>query len=210
MIESLIGLVYLIFVGVIPASNPPLGRRWPMQPWEFTFLGVCRGQTHWSQILHLHVLLLPLEETGLQFLIESFDWDSLSNLHCFNSCIHSSTSETNGLCNLGNHLNSNMYSIDKNLLRHVGVTWQGKVPIISLEGLHQLHIFIFVMTVVHVVYCCATVFLGFYKVWGLSTQSICFLYWYSAARVAISLWWEWLQFFRRCMDGKSGKKKHGR
>jgi hypothetical protein len=50
------------------------------------------------------------------------------------------------------------------------------VPIISLEGLHQLHIFIFVMTVVHVVYCCATVFLGFYKVWGLSTQSICVLY----------------------------------
>ena len=104
-----------------------------------------------------------------------------------------------------------MYSIDKNnLLRHVGVTWQGKVPIISLEGLHQLHIFIFVMTVVHVVYCCATVFLGFYKVWGLSTQSICFLYWYSADRVAISLWWEWLQFFRRCMDGKSGKWKPGR
>jgi hypothetical protein len=42
--------------------------------------------------------------------------------------------------------------------------WQGKVPIISLEGLHQLHIFIFVLTVVHVGYSCVTVFLGFYKV----------------------------------------------
>lgn len=43
---------------------------------------------------------------------------------------------------------------------------QGKVHIISQEGLHQLHIFIFVMTCVHVAYSCITVFLGFYKMLG--------------------------------------------
>lgn len=51
------------------------------------------------------------------------------------------------------------------------VTWgavvlQGKVHVISLEGLHQLHIFIFVMTCVHVAYSCITIFLGFYKMLG--------------------------------------------
>ncbi|KAH8972757.1 hypothetical protein BDL97_01G008300 [Sphagnum fallax] len=39
----------------------------------------------------------------------------------------------------------------------------GKVQVISVEGLHQLHIFIFVMAVVHVFYSCITVLLGFYK-----------------------------------------------
>ncbi|KAG0591042.1 hypothetical protein KC19_1G144900 [Ceratodon purpureus] len=45
----------------------------------------------------------------------------------------------------------------------------GKVHIISLEGLHQLHIFIFVMTCVHVVYSCITIFLGFYRMHGWAT-----------------------------------------
>lgn len=35
--------------------------------------------------------------------------------------------------------------------------------IISLDGLHQLHIFIFVLTCVHVGYSIFTVFLGFWK-----------------------------------------------
>ncbi|KAG0579808.1 hypothetical protein KC19_4G124800 [Ceratodon purpureus] len=39
----------------------------------------------------------------------------------------------------------------------------GKVHVISLEGLHQLHIFIFVLTCVHVGYSIITVFLGFWK-----------------------------------------------
>jgi mlo protein len=39
----------------------------------------------------------------------------------------------------------------------------GKVHVISLEGLHQLHIFIFVLTCVHVGYSIVTVFLGFWK-----------------------------------------------
>ncbi|CAM6026264.1 unnamed protein product [Sphagnum balticum] len=42
-------------------------------------------------------------------------------------------------------------------------TTPGKVQVISVEGLHQLHIFIFVMAVVHVFYSCITVLLGFYK-----------------------------------------------
>ncbi|CAN0899422.1 MLO-like protein 13 [Linum grandiflorum] len=38
--------------------------------------------------------------------------------------------------------------------------WQGKVPLLSLEALHQLHIFIFVLAVVHVLFCATTMVLG--------------------------------------------------
>ncbi|KAK3030374.1 hypothetical protein RJ639_038902 [Escallonia herrerae] len=37
---------------------------------------------------------------------------------------------------------------------------QGKVPLLSLEALHQLHIFIFVLAVVHVIFCATTMVLG--------------------------------------------------
>ena len=37
---------------------------------------------------------------------------------------------------------------------------QGKVPLLSLEALHQLHIFIFVLALVHVIFCVSTMFLG--------------------------------------------------
>ncbi|KAK8678911.1 hypothetical protein V6N13_144389 [Hibiscus sabdariffa] len=37
---------------------------------------------------------------------------------------------------------------------------EGKVPLLSLEALHQLHIFIFVLAVVHVIYCVITMLLG--------------------------------------------------
>ncbi|KAH1066641.1 hypothetical protein J1N35_031628 [Gossypium stocksii] len=37
---------------------------------------------------------------------------------------------------------------------------EGKVPLLSLEALHQLHIFIFVLAVVHVIYCLITMVLG--------------------------------------------------
>ncbi|CAH9069170.1 unnamed protein product [Cuscuta europaea] len=37
---------------------------------------------------------------------------------------------------------------------------KGKVPMVSLEALHQLHIFIFVMALVHVFFCAITMLLG--------------------------------------------------
>ncbi|KAI4296114.1 hypothetical protein L6164_036099 [Bauhinia variegata] len=37
---------------------------------------------------------------------------------------------------------------------------KGKVPLLSLESLHHLHIFIFVLAVVHVVFCVTTMLLG--------------------------------------------------
>ncbi|XAR56205.1 hypothetical protein NMG60_11036587 [Bertholletia excelsa] len=37
---------------------------------------------------------------------------------------------------------------------------KGKVPLISLEALHQLHIFIFVLAVVHMIFCATTMVLG--------------------------------------------------
>ncbi|KAK9054812.1 hypothetical protein SSX86_025891 [Deinandra increscens subsp. villosa] len=41
---------------------------------------------------------------------------------------------------------------------------EGKVPLVSLEGLHQLHIFIFVLAVVHVIFCATTMVLGVAKI----------------------------------------------
>lgn len=41
---------------------------------------------------------------------------------------------------------------------------KGKVPLVSIEGLHQLHIFIFVLAVVHVIFCATTMVLGVAKV----------------------------------------------
>ncbi|KAJ6307846.1 hypothetical protein OIU76_017604 [Salix suchowensis] len=36
----------------------------------------------------------------------------------------------------------------------------GKVPLVSVEALHQLHIFIFVLAIVHVIFCLSTMILG--------------------------------------------------
>lgn len=41
---------------------------------------------------------------------------------------------------------------------------QGKVPFVSAEGIHQLHIFIFVLAVFHVLNCILTMALGRAKV----------------------------------------------
>ncbi|XP_034898462.1 MLO-like protein 13 [Populus alba] len=37
---------------------------------------------------------------------------------------------------------------------------EGKVPLVSVEALHQLHIFIFVLAIVHVIFCVSTMILG--------------------------------------------------
>ena len=47
---------------------------------------------------------------------------------------------------------------------YVGLHLQGKLPLLSLEALHQLHIFIFVLAVVHVIFCATIVLLGRAKV----------------------------------------------
>ncbi|KAJ4799193.1 MLO-like protein [Rhynchospora pubera] len=52
----------------------------------------------------------------------------------------------------------------------------GEVPLLSLEALHQLHIFIFVLAVVHVVFCATTMVLGGAKIkrwkhWEVAIQN---------------------------------------
>jgi len=42
--------------------------------------------------------------------------------------------------------------------------WQGKVPLVSTNALHQLHIFIFFLAVFHVLYSALTMTLGRLKV----------------------------------------------
>ncbi|XP_020526741.1 MLO-like protein 6 isoform X2 [Amborella trichopoda] len=54
---------------------------------------------------------------------------------------------------------------------------QGKVPLISYDGTHQLHIFIFVLAVFHVLYCISTMALGRLKMkrwkkWEQETKTI--------------------------------------
>jgi len=44
------------------------------------------------------------------------------------------------------------------------VCYQGKVAFVSAYGMHQLHIFIFVLAVCHVIYCIVTYALGKTKV----------------------------------------------
>lgn len=49
---------------------------------------------------------------------------------------------------------------------------QGQVPLLSIEALHQLHMFVFVLAVVHVIFCVSTMVLGGAKVSLISTTCI--------------------------------------
>nr|XP_023910719.1 MLO-like protein 13 [Quercus suber] len=51
---------------------------------------------------------------------------------------------------------------------------EGKVPLISLEALHQLHIFIFVLAIFHVIFCVSTMVLGGVRIrqWKVWEDSI--------------------------------------
>lgn len=53
------------------------------------------------------------------------------------------------------------------------LAFQGKVPMFSLEALHQLHIFIFVLAIVHVVFCVLTMILGGARVNDLNCLVYC-------------------------------------
>jgi mlo protein len=50
------------------------------------------------------------------------------------------------------------------IIKYMLSLFQGDVPLLSLEALHQLHIFIFVLGFVHVVFCVTTILLGGAKV----------------------------------------------
>ncbi|KAI3990353.1 hypothetical protein MKX01_020412 [Papaver californicum] len=63
----------------------------------------------------------------------------------------------------------------------------GKVPLLSLEALHQLHIFIFVLAVVHALFCATTMFLG-----GLKIQQ----------------WKQWEDSIREVKGSPTVKKEH--
>nr|AFM35696.1 Mlo [Vitis pseudoreticulata] len=54
--------------------------------------------------------------------------------------------------------------VDEKKFKNTCGTESGKVPFVSYYGIHQLHIFIFVLALFHVIYCVATLALGTYKV----------------------------------------------
>ncbi|XP_034704664.1 MLO-like protein 12 [Vitis riparia] len=53
--------------------------------------------------------------------------------------------------------------VDEKKFKNTCGTDSGKVPFVSYYGIHQLHIFIFVLALFHVIYCVATLALGTYK-----------------------------------------------
>jgi len=53
---------------------------------------------------------------------------------------------------------------------------QGQVPLVSVEALHQLHIFIFVLAVFHVIFCASTMVLGGARVIPLAFIAFCSSY----------------------------------
>lgn len=53
--------------------------------------------------------------------------------------------------------------VDEKEFKNTCGTESGKVPFVSYYGIHQLHIFIFVLALFHVIYCVATLALGTYK-----------------------------------------------
>lgn len=60
-------------------------------------------------------------------------------------------------------------------------TKKGKVPLVSTDGIHQLHIFIFVLAVFHVVFCLITLALGRakmrkWKAWETETRTLEYQY----------------------------------
>lgn len=80
---------------------------------------------------------------------------------------------------------------------------QGKVSLISINALHQLHIFIFFLAVFHVTYSAITMALGRAKAKLSSSSS-------SSSFMAIPANNFEPRSWRRCcrfVDGKSGKKK---
>ncbi|KAL5202892.1 hypothetical protein ABZP36_013844 [Zizania latifolia] len=84
---------------------------------------------------------------------------------------------------------------------------QGKVSLISINALHQLHIFIFFLAVFHVTYSAITMALGRAKACSVS------LFFFLFFRVVLCCYsgnnFEPLSWRRRCrfVDGKSGRKK---
>ncbi|XP_055816475.1 MLO-like protein 13 isoform X2 [Solanum dulcamara] len=84
-------------------------------------------------------------------------------------CVPENISKIMLPCNLKESTTSNHLFIGRHLLagssgadhcsRH-----KGKVPLLSLEALHQLHIFIFVLAVTHVIFCATTMVLGGAKI----------------------------------------------
>jgi hypothetical protein len=54
---------------------------------------------------------------------------------------------------------------------------QEKVALVSTEGIHQLHIFVFVLAVFHVLYCVTTLALGKAKVYFDLKSLFFFLFW---------------------------------
>ena len=49
----------------------------------------------------------------------------------------------------------------------IQMTWQGMVSLVSADGMHQLHIFVFFLAVFHVTFSFFTMSLGRAKVWSV-------------------------------------------
>ncbi|KAH7690824.1 mlo protein [Dioscorea alata] len=69
-----------------------------------------------------------------------------------------------------------LLTVGQGVISKICVPKSNKVPLISTDGIHQLHIFIFVLAITHVLYCITTMALGRlkmrrWKVWEEETKS---------------------------------------
>ncbi|KOM44209.1 hypothetical protein LR48_Vigan05g181400 [Vigna angularis] len=81
----------------------------------------------------------------------------------FHPCTHQSDHKTDARILLSELFGSDHDQNPRRILAAGGsdkCAAQGKVPFVSSEGIHQLHIFIFVLAVFHVLYCILTLALG--------------------------------------------------
>ncbi|KAG2371389.1 MLO-like protein [Vigna angularis] len=85
----------------------------------------------------------------------------------FHPCTHQSDHKTDARILLSELFGSDHDQNPRRILAAGGsdkCAAQGKVPFVSSEGIHQLHIFIFVLAVFHVLYCILTLALGRAKI----------------------------------------------
>lgn len=67
---------------------------------------------------------------------------------------------------------------------------QDKVPLLSHEAIHHLHIFIFVLAIVHVTFCVLTILFGGMKVYMLGSLLMLFVWVITIWKIFLKLFWD--------------------
>ncbi|CAJ1956000.1 unnamed protein product [Sphenostylis stenocarpa] len=139
------------------------------------YLGCGRCLLRFALHIHLHRAHLPSHRKELMLLgfislLLTVGQSVISRIcisekvaGTFHPCANKREHKPNGRRLLSEFFGSDDNEIQRRILASGGsdkCAAQGKVPFVSSEGIHQLHIFIFVLAVFHVLYCILTLALG--------------------------------------------------